>query len=275
MRPKSDVIFYRDPDLKGIDLFRVENTGHCFPEHFHDDLYIISLITSGACYCLGTGQKDSITGPGGVTLLNPGQIHSGVPVNRGHLSYTNCYIHLEAMNSLARELEISGNATPEFTAAILADPLITALLENLFRTMISSRDSLEKEAIMISSFHFIFSRYGQQGPSNQGSKRRHQPVTRARALLSQELDRKLTLEDVAQSVGLSRYHFLRTFKQETGIAPHQYRTLKRLETAKTLLKKGVPAAQIALETGFTDQSHFANTFKRYFGATPMQYRSRT
>jgi len=271
MRPKTDVIFYRDSGLKGIDLCRVENSGHCFPEHFHDDLYIISLITSGACYCLGSGENDAITGPGGVTLINPGQLHSGVPVDSGHLSYTICYITLEAMNSLARDLGMIGNATPEFTASILEDPLITALLENLFRTIISSRDSLEKEALVLSAFHFIFSRYGRQDKPDANLKLGHQPVIRARDLLSRELDRKLTLEEVSQSVGLSRFHFLRTFKRETGLSPHQYRTLKRLETAKALLGKGMPAAQVALETGFTDQSHFSNTFRRYLGATPKQY----
>ncbi len=275
MRPKTDVIFYRDPDLKGIDLCRVENSDHCFPEHFHDDLYIISLITSGTCHCLGAGQKDSLTGPGGVTLLNPGQLHSGVPVDTGHLSYTICYITLEAMNSLVRELGMSPNTTPEFTAAILVDPLITALLENLFRTMIASRDSLEKEALILSAFHFILSRYGRQTPSDTSLKLRHPPVIRARDLLSRELDRKLSLEEVAQSVGLSRYHFLRTFKRETGLSPHQYRTLKRLETARALLGQGIPAVQVALETGFTDQSHFSNTFRRYFGTTPKQYLVRT
>jgi len=271
MRPKTDVIFYRDPALKGIDLCRVENSGHCFPEHFHDDLYIISLITSGTCYCLGTRQKDAITGPGGVTLLNPGQLHSGVPVDSGHLSYTICYITLEAMNAMAQDLGMTGNATPEFTASILTDPLITALLENLFKTMSSSQNSLEKEALILSAFHFIFSRYGRQDASDATQKLRHQPVIRARDLLSRELDRKLTLDEVSQSVGLSRFHFLRTFKRETGLSPHQYRTLKRLETAKALLGKGLPFAQVALETGFTDQSHFSNTFRRYFGATPKQY----
>ncbi len=270
MRPKTDVIFYRDPDMEGIDICRVNNTSHSFPDHFHDNLYIISLITSGACYCLGTGQKDSISGPGGVTLLNPGQIHSGVPLDNNHLSYTNCYITLEAMNAL--DLGMCKNTSPEFTAAILADPLITVLLENLFRTLISSRDSLEKEALTVSALHFIFSRYGGQKTSHHSQELRHQSVIHARKLLSRELDRKLTLKEVAQSVGLSRFHFIRTFKQETGLSPHQYRTLKQLETARRLLDKGMPAARIALETGFTDQSHFANTFRRYFGTTPRQYR---
>ncbi len=134
---------------------------------------------------------------------------------------------------------------------------------------------MEKEALLVSAFHFLLSRHGKTDGSKPDKILRHQPVLRARDLLSQDLDRKLTLEDVALSVGLSRFHFLRTFKRETGLSPHLYRTLKRVEAARELLRKGMPAARVALETGFTDQSHFANTFRRYFGATPKQYLAMT
>ncbi len=275
MKPKTNVIFYRDPDLKGIDVCQVCDSLHCFPEHFHDDSYIIGLIASGTCYCLGQKQKDAVAGPGGVTLLNPGQIHSGVPINQEQLSYTMCHITVDAMNFLARDLGLYRNVTPEFTAAILDDPRITALFRNLFRSLIHSRDSLEKEALLVSAFHFLLSRHSRPDGSKSNRILRHPPVVQARDLLSQNLDQKLTLEEVAQSVGLSRFHFLRTFKRETGLSPHLYRTLKRVEAAKTFLRKGMPAAQVALETGFTDQSHFANTFRRYFGATPKQYLAMT
>ncbi|WDP90046.1 MAG: AraC family transcriptional regulator [Desulfobacter sp.] len=271
MKPKTDVIYHRDPALPGIDICRAVNSRHRFPLHYHDDLYIISLVTSGTCYCLGEGQSEAVAGPGGITLLNPGQIHSGIPVNNGRIGYTNCYLSLPAMASLARGMGPAGSAAPEFTASVLRNPIVTALLQHLFATLLTSRDPLEKEALLVSACHFILSRYGRNNGNDRGNRLRHQPVIQARELLSGRLDQKLTLAEVAQNVGLSRYHFLRTFKRETGISPHLYRTLKRLEAAKGLLTGGMPPAQVALETGFTDQSHFSNTFRRYLGATPKQY----
>ena len=275
MKPKINAIFHRDPDLEGIDLCRVVDSSHCFPKHFHDDFYIIGLIASGTCYCLEVEKKDAIAGPGGVTLLNPGQIHSGVPVDQTRLSYTVCHISVDAMTTLARDLGLYKGSPPEFTATILNDPLITALFKNLFHTLACSRDPLEKEALLVSAFHLLLSRHSCRHRSAPDRNLRHQTVIQARELLCRNLNQKLPLEEVAQSVGLSRYHFLRTFKRETGLSPHMYRTLKRVEAARKLLRSGLPSARVAQETGFTDQSHFANTFRRYFGATPKQYLSTT
>lgn len=269
MKPKTDVKYYRDPALPGIDICRVAKSNHHFPEHFHDDLYIITLIITGNCYCLGKDRQDEVSGPGCVTLLNPGQIHSGSPANDNLLDYAVCHLSLNAIAGLARDA--CSSPAPEFTATLLTDAKTTALMSHLFKTMITSRDSLEKEALMVAVSHFLLSRYSLERKQNRTHRLRHQPVIKAKEILSCALDRKLYLGEVAQSVGLSRYYFLRAFKRETGISPHLYRTLKRVEAARTLLSGGTPQAQVALETGFVDQSHFSNTFRRYVGATPKQY----
>ncbi|HCY86300.1 MAG TPA: hypothetical protein DHV36_14290 [Desulfobacteraceae bacterium] len=275
MTPKTDVKFYRDAGLKGIDICRANNSRHNFPEHFHDDLYIIGHITAGACYCLEVGNSDTIAEPGGVTLLNPGQIHSGVPLKDEHLTYTMCHIPADTLAGMAEDVGISENKTPEFTTPVTQDPKAAALVSHLFSTLINSRDSLEKEVLMLSATHFLLSRHGGRQSVQKGTVLRHQPVVRARDLLAGELDRKMTLAEVSRSVGLSQYHFIRAFKRETGLSPHMYRTLKRIERASSLLRSGMPPAQVALETGFSDQSHFANTFRRYMGATPKQYMAMT
>ena len=271
MKAKTSAIFSRDPALPGIDFCRVTKSRHHFPDHFHDDIYIVSLILSGHCYCLGQKRQDTASGPGSVTLLNPGQIHSGRPADDRLLDYALCHINIRAMRQMARELELYPVQSPEFSKTLIDNPMLSALLNNLFTTLFTSRDSLEKEALLVSACHFIFSRYGSGSKPDSSIDLRHPPVNRAREILSNELDQKITLAEVAGQVGLSRYHFMRTFKRETGISPHMYRTLKRIEAAKSLLKQKTAPAQVAMETGFTDQSHFSNTFRRYVGATPGQY----
>ena len=83
---------------------------------------------------------------------------------------------------------------------------------------------------------------------------------------------QVSLDALSEIAGLSKYHLLRAFTKETGITPYSYLETIRIDRAKTLLRQGVPAAEVALCAGFSDQSHFTNVFKRFNGLTPGQYR---
>ena len=79
---------------------------------------------------------------------------------------------------------------------------------------------------------------------------------------------------MAEVVGLNSYHFARQFKAATGLPPHQYVILRRVERARHLLQGGgdLPLAEVAGSAGFSDQSQFTHHFKRMVGVTPGQFR---
>ena len=84
------------------------------------------------------------------------------------------------------------------------------------------------------------------------------------------LDQQLTLAELSFIANMSAYHFARTFKQATGMAPHQYVLRTRIERAKGLLLQGkFSVAEVAMRVGFFDQSHFTRYFKRIVGVTPQ------
>jgi len=88
------------------------------------------------------------------------------------------------------------------------------------------------------------------------------------------LDDRLTLSDLAAVACLSPYHFSRSFKQALGIGPQRYVTQRRLERAKTLMRRtNQPLARIAQEVGFSDQSHLTSVFRREIGVTPGHFRA--
>ncbi|HEY9663648.1 MAG TPA: AraC family transcriptional regulator, partial [Allocoleopsis sp.] len=85
------------------------------------------------------------------------------------------------------------------------------------------------------------------------------------------LHQELKLENIAAIAQISPYHFLRLFKQRLGITPHQYILQCRIERAKYLLQHSkLNIADIAIQSGFCDQSHLNRYFKRIVGVTPKQ-----
>lgn len=99
-------------------------------------------------------------------------------------------------------------------------------------------------------------------------------IQRIRDFVQNHLEQDVTLALLAQQLDLSPYHFARLFRQTTGQSPHQYVLAQRLERAKWLLKTTtLPIAQIAIESGFANQSYLTTVFKHHVGATPRQYRS--
>jgi AraC family transcriptional regulator len=104
------------------------------------------------------------------------------------------------------------------------------------------------------------------------------PRGRLRAVveyIEEHLDDCPTLEQMAAVANLSVYHFARQFKVATGLPPHQFVILRRVERAKGLLQAGreLSLAEVALHAGFSDQSHFSRHFKRLLGVTPGQFRA--
>jgi AraC family transcriptional regulator len=103
------------------------------------------------------------------------------------------------------------------------------------------------------------------------------PRGRLRAVveyIEEHLDGAPTLEQLAAVARLSPYHFARQFKAATGLPPHQYVILRRVERAKQLLQGGtdLSLAEVALHAGFSGQSVFCLHFKRLVGVTPRQFR---
>ena len=93
--------------------------------------------------------------------------------------------------------------------------------------------------------------------------------------LNDELHETKTLEELANLVFISPYHFARMFKNTFGISPHKFQMRLKIERAKQLMQANRASAsltQIAFDLGFADQSHFSNNFKRLTGISPRQFK---
>ncbi|WP_337271170.1 helix-turn-helix domain-containing protein [Oryzifoliimicrobium ureilyticus] len=86
-------------------------------------------------------------------------------------------------------------------------------------------------------------------------------------------DYRMSIADMAATVGLSESWFASVFKQTTGKTPLQWQLSKRVELAKTMLcEGGMTVAGIANQLGFSDQAHFTKVFRQIAGETPAAWR---
>jgi AraC family transcriptional regulator len=100
-----------------------------------------------------------------------------------------------------------------------------------------------------------------------------QQIRRVSDFVQAHLCQDVSLEALAQQAGFSPYYFARLFRRTTGESPHQFVLRQRIECAQRLLNQGeMPLAQVALASGFANQSHFTHAFKRHCGLTPRGYR---
>ena len=95
-------------------------------------------------------------------------------------------------------------------------------------------------------------------------------------LVRDNLSEPLSLQMMADTLGLSTFHFLRAFKRTTGCTPHQYVLEQRIEAAKDLLRqRHRTIAEVGVLVGFSHPSHFARTFRKAVGVPPHQFRRDT
>ena len=131
-------------------------------------------------------------------------------------------------------------------------------------------DSVEQAmAVALVNGHAVRHRPVQLYRGGLGSAR----LRRIKEFVHAKMEDDLSLDEMAQSVGLSTAHFARMFRKSTGETPHQFVLRHRIERAAAMLR--APDARVldvAVACGFKTQQHFAQVFRDVCGVSPTQYR---
>ena len=158
-----------------------------------------------------------------------------------------------------------------------ANPRLSALVTAVHAEMLAGYpsgrlflDSVEQAiAVTLVKDHAVRHRPAQIYRGGLGSAR----LRRIKELVHAKLEDDLSLDEMAQSVGLSTAHFARMFRKSTGQTPHQFVLLQRLVRAKAMLRApGARVLDVAVACGFRTQQHFAQVFRDVWKVSPTEYR---
>lgn len=100
----------------------------------------------------------------------------------------------------------------------------------------------------------------------------HPLVEQVTGYIEAHISAEITVEDVAEAVHMSKYYFLRKFKEITGMTVHNFIVNKRIISACQIMSEGKSITESWQQTGFADYSSFLRNFRKIYGISPREYR---
>lgn len=261
----SSDLFFRHPALPFAECRYSKESHRHYKPHMHK-AFCIAAIEKGEVDYLVAGELARLR-PGGIGLINPQTLHACNPDTACQRTYFMLFLDENWCLKLQQAMWGVKTFSPAVTHLLADEPLFDRCL-GAMKALVAEGDLLEKEQLLVETAEAVF-----QKACRPGETQTAQPlmIDQARQLLESDLDQDLTLGQAASELGANPYTLLRQFKAATGLTPHAFRLNCRIERAKKLLQQGMEISQVALESGFFDQSHFHRHFKAMTTLTPKAY----
>lgn len=257
---------YLDKELD-IEAYWFYGIMQKFPNHFHE-YYVIGFVEEGQRRLL-CKNKDYTINPRDLVILNPFDSHTCMQINNEALDWRCINIKKEVIQKVTEEI-YGEKYLPSFSKTVLSDTEILMLLKELHTMIVlgtgNSKTRKEKFYKIIKK---LYDEYNGQILEEEVI-----PAEEIKYLcryMKNNYRQKLTLDELSEITGQNKFTLLRNFNKVHGLTPYQYLETIRIEKARTYLEEGYTPAEVALNTGFSDQSHFTRFFKSFIGFTPKQY----
>lgn len=260
--------FWRDESLGNLELLRATYVTHTFKQHFHEE-YAIGVVEGGAFHLIT--DNDHVVLEGQVIVINPREIHKGHAFQKAVWTYRMLYPGVTLMRQIASEIRGEQWAFPYFPDTVINDPELAVLIQRLHQTLENPALRAACEPLFRLALGQLIARYAINKPTPPSLENERDAVRKVREYLEARYSEHPTLAVLSTVAGLSPYHLVRVFKRQVGIPPHMYLTHIRIDRAKMLLAAGMPIIEVAMATGFSDQSHLNRQFKPIVGVSPGKY----
>lgn len=227
-----------------IEFVLSENIDKHFTSHNHAGHYVIAVVMQGVVtVCLENKQSEYHRGD--VFIIPPYTMHS---------------VHQKKDTRLLSMC--MGTSFVEETALETAGEIIWNLLENVVK---QGDIGKEQGKILLTSVQSVYSL------QKKSCKEIDKGIRTLTDKITSHPEQDLPIEALAADIFVSKYYFIRKFKNCIGMTPHQFCIQNRIRKSQRLLDTEMSISEISAEMGFYDQSHFNKAFQRIVGISPSEY----
>ncbi len=263
--------FWQDRRMPYVETRKSCRSRICYKSHSHPTFSIGAVDEGNSIFQSSFGTAQEISA--GTLVIVPAHIeHSCNPKPNEAWSYQMLHLDIMWLSQLYSEFQQQGFDLhlPQHKPLIIMD-------ETFYKAFTEMNDALfdeqklilEKEQSLLDCLmglllpHFILEEIQKPQYLYKDFLDLVEVVTSSESFIS--------LEELAQQVGLSRYAIIRLFKANVGLTPHAFQINLKINQARELLKQGISLVELAVNLGFSDQSHFHKAFKAHTGVTPRQF----
>jgi AraC family transcriptional regulator len=261
---KLDGVTFKQHEVSCFTLKELDySPGVQIPKHTHEQANFCMAIKGGCTEIYGSKAREYT--PFSLSYLPAYQSHSLKVSSQGMRAFSiNIPLYwLERMRERSLNVEDS---------IFWSSGILTQLLMRLYQEYqnIDEASPIAVEGIALEMLAEV-SRYK---TINKGSKPPHW-LKQSRDLVHEQFSLHLSLDTIAQEVGVHPVHLARMFRKYYRCTIGDYiRTLRIENACREMITTEAPLIEIALSNGFSDQSHFNRIFRRLKGMTPAEYRAK-
>jgi AraC-like DNA-binding protein len=266
------VRYWRVPDAP-VEAMRARFTSHAYHRHSHES-YSFGITESGA-QAFSCRRSRHVSRSGLVMAFNPDDPHDGRAGDRAGFTYRMIHIWPDYFAGLLAEISCGTAPLPLFREPVIDDPELAVSVLRLHAAVTGPATALDRYERLISAARSLTKHARRQSAAGAppGRSASYRIAGRVRELLQDAGPADLSISELADAAGCSRYVAYRAFTRVHGLTPSEYQRQVRLRAARGLLAAGVPPARAAAEAGFADQAHLTRWFRRCYGVAPAAYRA--
>jgi AraC-like DNA-binding protein len=260
--------FWRPLPREVADIICGEGTVDSLPVHAHEAIQVL----------LPASRFAIVDATGATIVVHPGQLHVAAPLalqGAQGLDGVACVMRVVLVPSAALPIASRGwerACAPGHRRLVVDDAALYAELWALVEELRGPLVAVASATRLLRCIGRLLAGLAPRPPHvpARRARRLSDGVARVGAHLRAHAAESISLDELAEVAGLSKFYLLRGFRRAYGVTPHGYQRQLRLAHAWRAIADGQPLTRATYDAGFADQSHLTRQFAAQFGVTPAR-----